>query len=54
MMSFLAKVTKAVGDVVNKGKKDVDQFVKIQKINGEIGGIEKQVADLDSRIEQVK
>jgi hypothetical protein len=54
MMSFLDKVTKAVGDVVDKGKKDVDQFMKIQKINGEIGGIEKQVADLESRIEQAK
>ena len=42
MMSFLDKVTKAVGDVVDKGKKDVDQFLKIQKVNGEIGAMEKK------------
>lgn len=50
-MSFLDKVTKAVGDVVDKGKKDVDQFMKIQKINGEIGAMEKKVADLKAQIE---
>jgi hypothetical protein len=44
MMSFFDRVTKAVGDVVDKGKKDVDQFMKIQKINGEIGGMEKKIA----------
>ena len=51
-MSFLDKVTKAVGDVVDKGKKDVDQFMKIQKINGEIGAMEKTIADLKSQIGQ--
>ncbi len=50
-MSFLDKVTKAVGGVVDKGKKDVDQFMKIQKINGEIGAMEKKVADLKAQIE---
>lgn len=53
-MSFLDKVTKAVGDVVHKGKKDVDQFMKIQKINGEIGAMEKKIADFKSQIEQAK
>jgi septal ring factor EnvC (AmiA/AmiB activator) len=53
-MSFLDKVTKAVGDVVDKGKKDVDQFVRIQKINSEIRGIERTVADLQNQIEQAK
>lgn len=51
-MSFLDKVTKAVSDVVDKGKKDVDQFMKIQKINGEIGAIERKIADLKGQIEQ--
>lgn len=51
-MSFLDKVTKAVGDVVDKGKKDVDQFMKIQKINGEIGGMEKKIAGFRSQIDE--
>ncbi|HEX7485473.1 MAG TPA: hypothetical protein VF332_04935 [Vicinamibacterales bacterium] len=54
MMSFLDKVTKAVGDVVDKGKKDVDQFMKIQKINGEIGGIETKIAGFKAQIAQAK
>lgn len=53
-MSFLDKVTKAVGDVVDKGKKDVDQFVRIQKVNSEIRGIERKVADLQNQIEQAR
>jgi hypothetical protein len=52
MMSFLDKVTKAVGDVVDKGKKDVDQFMRIQKINGEIGGMEKKIAEFKAQIQQ--
>jgi hypothetical protein len=54
MMSFLDKVTKAVGDVVDKGKKDVDQFMKIQKINGEIGAMETKIAGFKSQIEHAK
>lgn len=53
-MSFFDKVTKAVGDVVDKGKKDVDLFMKTQKINGEIGAIEKKIAGLRDQIKQVK
>jgi wobble nucleotide-excising tRNase len=53
-MSFLDKVTKAVGDVVDKGKKDVDQFMRIQKINGEIGAIEKKIAEFRNQIQQAK
>lgn len=53
-MSFLDKVTKTVGDVVDKGKKDVGQFVKIQKINSEIGGMERKIADFERQIEQAK
>jgi hypothetical protein len=51
-MSFFDKVTKAVGDVVDKGKKDVDQFMRIQKINGEISAIETKVAGLKTKIQQ--
>ncbi len=54
MMSFLDKVSKAVGDVVDKGKKDVEQFVKIQKINSEIGGMERKITDLEHQIEEAK
>jgi hypothetical protein len=52
MMGFLDKVTKAVGDVVDKGKKDVDQFLKIQKINGEISGFEKKIEGLKGQIDE--
>ena len=54
MMSFLDTIGKAVGDVVDKGKKDVEQFVKIQKINSEIGGMEKKIRDCERQIEQAK
>lgn len=50
-MSFLDKVTKAVGDVVDRGKAEVDQFVRIQKINGEIGEMEKKIAELKDQIQ---
>ncbi len=52
MMGFLDKVTKAVGDVVDKGKKDVDQFLKIQKLNGEIGGFEKKIEGFKAEIDE--
>jgi hypothetical protein len=51
-MGFFDKVTKAVGDAVDKGKKDIDQFMRIQKINGEISAIEAQVADLKTQIQR--
>jgi hypothetical protein len=50
-MSFLDKVTKAVGDVVDKGKKDVDQFLKIQKLNGEVSGFEKKIEGFTGQID---
>ncbi len=53
-MSFLDKVTKAVGDAVDKGKKEVDQFVRIQKINGQIGEIERKIAGFRSQIQQTR
>jgi len=51
-MSFLDKVTKAVGDAVDKGKKDLDQFMRIQKVNGDIGAIETKVAELRTQSQQ--
>jgi hypothetical protein len=51
-MGFFDKVTKAVGDVVDKGKKDIDQFMRIQKINGEISAIEAKVAELKAAVQQ--
>ena len=51
-MGFFDKVTKAVGDAVDKGKKDIDQFMRIQKINGEISAIEAKVAELKTQIQQ--
>jgi hypothetical protein len=51
-MGFFDKVTKAVGDVVDKGKKDIDQFMHIQKINGEISAIEARVAELKAQGQQ--
>ncbi len=53
-MSFLDKVTKAVGDVVDKGKKEVDQFMRIQKINSQIGDIEKKIGQYKGQIQQEK
>ncbi len=53
-MSFLDRVTKAVGDAVDRGKKEVDQFMRIQKINGQIGDIEKKIAQFKGQIQQEK
>jgi hypothetical protein len=36
----------------DKGKKDVDQFMRIQKINGEISAIEAKVAELKTQTQQ--
>ena len=49
-MSIFDKVTKAVGDAVDKGKAEVDEFRKIQKINGEIGELESKIAGLKNQI----
>jgi len=53
-MSFLDRVTKVVGDVVDRGKKEVDQFVQIQRINGQINDFEKKIDESNSQIQQVK
>jgi hypothetical protein len=53
-MSFLDKLTKAVSDTVDQGKKQVDQFMRIQKVKGEIGAEEQKIRDAGTRAEQVK
>ncbi len=53
-MSLLDRVTKAVGDAVDRGKKEVDQFMRIQKINGQIGDIEKKINQFKGQIQQEK
>ncbi len=53
-MSILDRVTKAVGDVVDRGKKEVDQFVRIQRINGQISEIEKRIGACRAQIQQAK
>jgi len=51
-MSFLDRVTKAVGDAVDRGKKEVDQFVQIQRINGQIADLEGTIKQCRERIEE--
>jgi hypothetical protein len=53
-MSILDRVTKVVGDVVDRGKKEVDQFVRIQRINSQIGDFEKTIRDCNGQIQQIK
>ena len=53
-MSFLDRVTKVVGDAVDRGKKEVDQFVQIQRINGQINDFEKKIDESNSQIQQAK
>jgi hypothetical protein len=53
-MSILDRVAKAVGDVVDRGKKEVDQFVRIQKINSQIGDLEKTIGESNDQIQQIK
>jgi hypothetical protein len=53
-MGFFDKVTKAVGDAVDKTKREADQFMRIQKIKGEIGEVERKIAHLTAEIAQVK
>lgn len=49
-MGFFDKVTNAVGDVVDNGKKEADQFRRIQRIKGEIGDMERKVAGFTTEI----
>jgi hypothetical protein len=53
-MSFLDKVTKAVSDTVDRGRKEVDEFMRIQKIKGEIGEVERKMQESANQILQIK
>ncbi len=53
-MSFLDRVTKAVSDTVDRGKKEVDQFMRIQKVKGEITQQEQAIRDAAARAQNVK
>jgi len=53
-MSFFDRVTKAVSDTVDKGKKEVDQFMRIQKVKGEISKAEEAIRAAGARAQQVK
>jgi rubrerythrin len=53
-MSILDRVTKVVGDVVDRGKKEVDQFVMIQKINNQIDDLNKKTGESNRRIQLAK
>jgi hypothetical protein len=53
-MSFLDRVTKAVTETVDRGKKEVDEFMRIQKVKGEISEAEKAIEEARNRIQQVK
>ena len=50
-MSLFDRVTKAVTGAVDRGKQEVDQFMRIQKINGEIGEIQKAIAGSREQIQ---
>jgi hypothetical protein len=51
-MSFLDRVTKAVGDAVDRGKKEVDHFVRIQKVNSQIDDSEKKINQSRAQVQQ--
>ena len=44
-MAFFDKLTKAVSETVDRGKKEVDQFMRIQKVKGDIGREEQAILD---------
>jgi hypothetical protein len=53
-MGFFDKVTKAVSDTVDRGKKEVDQFMRIQKIKGEVAQEEQAIRDAGARGQHVR
>lgn len=53
-MSFFDKVAKAVTDTVDKGKKEVDQFMRVQKVRGEISQVEQQIQAANAEVQRVK
>ena len=54
MSGFFDRVSKAVTGAVDRGKREVDEFVRIQKINGEIGEVEKKVSAFQAQIQAIK
>jgi seryl-tRNA synthetase len=53
-MSFFDKMAKAVSDTVDRGKKEVDQFMRVQKVKGEISQTEHQIQDASAQVQRVK
>jgi chromosome segregation ATPase len=53
-MSFLDRMAKAVSDTVDRGKRELDQMSRINRINGEIRELEKKIADLGAQVQAVK
>jgi hypothetical protein len=53
-MGFFDKVSKAVGGAVDKTKREADQFMRIQRIKGEIGEMERKIAGFTTEIGQAK
>ncbi len=53
-MSFLDRLSKGVTDLVDKGKREVDQMQRISKVRGEIRDLEKQIADFQAQIQATK
>jgi hypothetical protein len=53
-MSFFDKVAKAVTDTVDKGKKEVDQFMRVQKVRGEISQVEQQIQAAAAEVQGIK
>jgi len=52
-MSILDRVSKAVGDAVERGKKEVDHFVRIQRVNSQIGDSEGKITQSRTQIQQI-
>ncbi len=53
-MSFLDRVTQAVGETLEAGKKEMDLFLRSQKIKGEIDTVETTIRGLDETIQRTK
>jgi hypothetical protein len=53
-VSFFDKMTKAVSETVDRGKKEVDQFMRIQKVKGEVSKEEGGIRDAGARAQSVK
>lgn len=48
-MSFLDRLSRAVTSTVDKGKRELDQMQRINRIKGEIRDLEKKIADLGTQ-----